>query len=195
MALPDCVSLGWRKAARRHAPRTFDHGVPLSKNPIRETIGNLIRADPYHRLVFTYSDLMNREIIGDLCPDPEFVTVATAPAFRFIINRDGIATIIPTPDSVVYGVVWQIDEIALVALDICMGMPTFFERAGGFKLNIDGKLIVSEHYVAREVRSGEPKSSYLETIVKAAKDHGFPPSYVEELLRWHPGFRGQDHEP
>jgi len=156
----------------------------LSTNARRENISKFLRADPYHRLVFTYSDLMNPEIISDLCPGPKFVTVATAPAFRFVINQDGVATMVRALGSVVYGVVWQIDEIALVALDICMGMPTFFERAGGFKVDRNGALIIAEHYAARENRLGKPTPSYFDTIFQAAEQHGFPRFYLDELLRW-----------
>jgi hypothetical protein len=157
----------------------------LNKKNVRDSVSNFVRAIPDHRLVFTYNDLMDPEEIRDLCPDPTFVTVATAPAFRFIINRDGVATMVPAPGSVVYGVVWQIDEIALIALDICIGMPTFFERVGGFKSSTGGQLVVAEHYAARESRLGKPRLQYLESIIRgAAKLYGFPSFYVKELEHW-----------
>jgi hypothetical protein len=91
---------------------------------------------------------------------------------------------VPAPGSVVYGVVWQIDEIALVALDICVGMPTFFERIGGFKSTANGKLVVAEHYAARETRPGRPNLQYLGSIARAAKHYEFPSFYIEELEHW-----------
>jgi len=127
----------------------------MGKKPVlaRGDLSKMLLPEPLHRLIFVYNDLMDESIMNELCPEPKLVTTAMYSGFRFIINSDGVATLILEPKSVAYGVVWQIDEIALIGLDISVGRPTFFERNGGFKRNSCGA-IVADHYMAKNSKPG-----------------------------------------
>lgn len=155
--------------------------------PNRQTVAQMIRAEPYNRLLFTFNELMEEAAIRELCPEPKFVSVVRYPSTRFIINADGAATVVGQRNSVVYGVVWQIDELSLAALDIAMGVPSIYDRTGGFKRDLQDRLVVAEHYVARERRLGLAEPSYLAPIVEAACKYEFPKSYIEELRLWDRG--------
>ena len=96
-----------------------------------------------------------------------------------------MATLVPRQTSVVYGVIWEISDIALTGLDICMGMPGIYDRFGSFARSPAGELISSEYYGARNNRTlGKAEPDYLRPILDAARRWGFPEPYLEEIASW-----------
>jgi hypothetical protein len=108
----------------------------------------VIRPDPLHRLIFTYDELMRNASIRRYCPNPKFICVAAYSSHRFIVTSEGVASIQPRRNSVVYGVVWQLHEIALAALDLSKYRPGVNERFGAFVRDLSGRLVISEHYAS-----------------------------------------------
>ncbi len=147
-------------------------------------MAELVRPQPGHRLIFAYDELMNEDRIGALCPAPRFVTTARYLSRRFTINSGGVATARPQRGHVVHGVVWEVSEIGLTALDIAMGVPGLYDRFGAFA-HSEAALVTTEFYATRDMRSvGTAKPSYLRVIQDAASHWDFPESYLDEIAGW-----------
>lgn len=148
-------------------------------------MAQIVRPRPGHRLIVTYDELMHEDRIGALCPDPRFVTTARYLSRQFTINSDGVATARPQRGQVLHGVVWEVSEVGVAALDIAMGVPSMYDRFGAFARSPDEALITTEFYATRNMRSvGTAKPSYLRVIQDAARHWGFPESYLDEIAAW-----------
>lgn len=140
------------------------------------------------RPYFAYGSNIDRAQMRARCPGALFAGVARLPGHRFTVNRHGYATVVPDAASEVYGVLWRINEAGERALDRYEGVAEGLYRKtaadvellGRAPARVDGALI----YVAVDARPGRPRASYLELILAAARQHGFPRDYVRRLERW-----------
>jgi hypothetical protein len=144
----------------------------------------MIRPQPGHRLLFTFDELMDESVIRERCPDPVFITTAQILSRRFIVNSDGLASIVPRRDYAVHGIIWEVHDVAMTCLDIRLGVPSVYERFGAFARNDAGTLIVSEFHATRNGQFGVAHPSYLSVIVEAARKWEFPDGYVEQIQGW-----------
>jgi hypothetical protein len=147
-------------------------------------VAKMIRPKVGCRLIFVYDDMMDAEVMAERVPDPEFICTARMESRRFLINTDGIASITPRSGFEVHGVIWQVEEIGVTCLDLQLGVPGGVDRFGGFSRNNSGKLIVSEFYMYRNRELGTAHPDYLTVILNAARKHGFPDDYIEQIERW-----------
>src|SRR5258707_13148969 len=102
----------------------------------------MIRPQPGHRLLFAYDELMTESVIRERCPDPVFICTARLTSRRFIVNSDGLASIVPRRDFTVHGVVWEVHDIALTCLSLQLGVPSVYDRFGAFARDPAGQLII-----------------------------------------------------
>jgi hypothetical protein len=138
-----------------------------------------------HRLVFTFDDKMDPATLEAVCYEPRLVGVARYTSKCFVINDAGVATLYPRRDSEVWGVIWEISDVAQVGLDLWLGVPGDCERFGSFARGINGELIASEYYGQRNNRTrGFASRDYLDKIIAAGQRHGLPASYLHELRGW-----------
>lgn len=149
-------------------------------------LNQLVRPRPGYRLVFAYDGMMAEATIRELCPDPRFVMVARYLSKRWIINDEGVATLVPRRGYKVWGVIWEISEVDQTGLDIFMGVPGVFDRFGSFaRAPATDELIASEYYGARNNRTfGKASIGYLAPIIDAARHWQFPESYLDEVAAW-----------
>jgi gamma-glutamylcyclotransferase (GGCT)/AIG2-like uncharacterized protein YtfP len=137
-------------------------------------------------LHFAYGSNMSRDLMGRHCPDATALGVARLPGWRFIVTRDGYASIAPAPDGVVHGVLWRLEGGNLAALD------AYEDVAGGLYTRCtlpvcrDARVVHALVYLARERRKGNPRPGYSELVVAAARDWGLPAEYIRGLEAWTP---------
>jgi gamma-glutamylcyclotransferase (GGCT)/AIG2-like uncharacterized protein YtfP len=138
-----------------------------------------------NRVLFTYGSLMSRTIMECRCRRPVFIGTATTPDHRFWITIDGVATILKVSGSTVYGVLWAVYPDDEAELDAYEGVPQkFYTKQRTEVVRRDGQMQSAIVYIATERRKGRPRVGYLETIISAAREFGFPDRYVEELTAW-----------
>jgi len=137
-----------------------------------------------YRNLFFFGDFLNEEELGDLGILPRPVCIAFNPSRRWIIGPSGHATMIGQRDFNVYGVVHQIPDPEVVALDLHLDVPSTWDRAGALLRQLDGRLISSEYYVTRNRRPTRGKKTYVDRIANRAKQLGFPEHYIAELRAW-----------
>jgi hypothetical protein len=152
--------------------------------PKAHVAAQLIRPRPGHRHVFAYDALMVEDRIRELCPEPKFAMTARYLSKRWIINDEGVGTLVPRRDFVVWGVVWEITDVAQMGLEMCMAVPGIYDRYGSFARGHAGELISSEYYGTRNNRTlGLADADYLAPILDAARHWEFQ-SYLEEIATW-----------
>jgi gamma-glutamylcyclotransferase len=115
--------------------------------------------------------------------------------YRLAFNKGGAggevyANIVPSPDDVVWGVVYLCDPQAMASLDDdeAVERGDYWRHAVDVETT-DGELVKAEVYVAGEdflIAEGRPRPWYLDLILLGARKHGLPEEYIksiEELAR------------
>jgi len=116
------------------------------------------------------------------CPTAALVGPALVRDFKFQITRRGYATIVPASRSVVHGLLWRLmprDEAALDRFESVK--ERLYQRVF---VHIEAPSALPSPvlaYVACDATPGHPRPGYLEAIITAAKEFGFPAEYVRYL--------------
>ena len=131
------------------------------------------------RRYFAYGANIIRSEMAERCPAARELGVATLAGWRFAIGAAGYGTILRDPNASVAGLLWSLTRECEITLDefeaIGRGLyrKEILEIAGGPTLV----------YVASDAAPGRPRPGYLEPIVAAAVELGFPAGYIETSLR------------
>lgn len=136
------------------------------------------------RLYFAYGSNMSREQMARRCSNARPLGLGTASGFKFLINRRGVATIVPSHDKFVHGLLWELSGRDEIQLDQYEGVANgcYFKRE--IVTNVAEQKVSALAYVATDDAPGAPRSGYLERIVSAATELGLPAVYLEELESW-----------
>jgi phage replication-related protein YjqB (UPF0714/DUF867 family)/gamma-glutamylcyclotransferase (GGCT)/AIG2-like uncharacterized protein YtfP len=134
---------------------------------------------------FAYGSNLCAGQMARRCPDASNPRLAVLTDHDWLINQRGVATVDPFAGSHVHGVVWQITDHDLAALDSAEGVPVRYRR---------DRLTVHTHdgpshawvYVDHRVTPGAPRPGYLERIIDGALHHGLPQRWIDFLRRWDP---------
>lgn len=122
-------------------------------------------------------------IVGQMrrrCPAARQVETLCVPGWRFVINRRGVATILPDPEARICGLLWQVSPACETALDRYEGIAGGWYRRAEM-LAGDASALV---YLATDTAPGAPRAGYLEGILRAAAALGFDDAYCAELASW-----------
>jgi cation transport regulator ChaC len=89
-------------------------------------------------------------------------------------------------NRVVHGLLWTLTEADEKALDRYEGVSKNLYRKVicSVKQEEGAVLVEALVYVASDNVPGPPRLGYLEKIIHAAREHGFPVEYIAELGSW-----------
>jgi len=152
--------------------------------PLVHVMGEMIRPRAGHQMLFTFDRLMDDTAIRAHCPEVRFVCSAKLRSRRLVFSRSGTTTIVSARGAEVHGVVWEVRESVIPALDAKFDVPEIRSRRGAFARSADSQLIPCEHYFGRDCRAGKPEPREVLGLIELAKYWGFPSSYVRELVGW-----------
>jgi len=140
---------------------------------------------------FAYGSNMLTERLRARCNSVTTRCLASADEYRLAFSKksrdgSGKATIRPDEAFRVYGVVFDLNETELLALDEAEGAGSGYDRVENFKVHADGlngaldvvTYIASPGYTDPEFK---PYDWYLKLVVAGARQHGLPPQYVDEI--------------
>jgi gamma-glutamylcyclotransferase (GGCT)/AIG2-like uncharacterized protein YtfP len=154
--------------------------------------------------VFAYDSLMNRSEMRSRLEANGYdssLVVGMEPAklngYDFVWNHysshrgGGLANLEQREGSVVFGVVYEIEQQLLKAFDRFHGHPAIYYR-GDTRIPVqrlsDGKNILVWMYRGNANRSGAkvilPTRDYKKILVEAATFWGFPEEYLDRLRKW-----------
>lgn len=118
------------------------------------------------------------------CPTAAPLRAATLSGWRYVMMRDGYASIVPAPGSVVHGALWRLTPRDLAALNAYEILDSGLYRRRMLTVTVGARRVPALVYVGRASGPGRPRSKYQAAIIEAARMWGFPDRYVAELGRW-----------
>lgn len=139
-------------------------------------------------LYFAYGSNMERVGFKRRCPRGKFVSAAKLRDHDITFTQSstmwggGAADLKPTPGRVVEGVLWEVGEQDLKALDQYEGVPNDYLRKTVTVERKDGQLCEAFAYlVARPGGYRPPSKRYIRLLVQGAEEHGLSDEYVMRL--------------
>lgn len=135
-------------------------------------------------LYFAYGANMDRDAMVLRCPHSRPLGRAKLARHRFVITRDGYASVLRDPRAMVHGVIWDL------ALSDMRTLDKFEEVDRGLYAKIMQPVITEEGtrralvYVGSNTEIGSPRNGYLEAVVAAAETWSLPTAYLQEMKRF-----------
>jgi hypothetical protein len=136
-------------------------------------------------LHFAYGSNMDRALMLRRCPTAAAIGPARLDHWRFIVTRDGYASIVPAPGEVVHGVLWRLAPRDVAAVNAYESVDSGLYRRRMLAVRRDG-CVRALVYVARARAAGRPKPGYQDLVIAAARAWKLPEDYVGGLERWIP---------
>jgi gamma-glutamylcyclotransferase len=138
---------------------------------------------------FAYGSNMAEAVMSEKCPRHRLVGIARLPGHRLMFNRrsirtgTGVADVVPAEGEDMWGVLYELADEDLAALDLKEGHDWAYVRVR-LEVECDGTRSLAITYVVKDKEPAEvePSREYFEGIVAAARQRGLPPDYVECLI-------------
>jgi cation transport regulator ChaC len=137
-------------------------------------------------LHFAYGSNMSRSLMRRRCPTAIVLGTAELPGWRFIVNRDGYATVVPCPGATVHGVLWRLTPRDLACLNAYEAVDSGLYRRSTLAVTAAGRRRAALVYIGRSRTPGRPKPGYMEEVLAAAREWALPESYIGVLECWVP---------
>ena len=134
---------------------------------------------------FAYGSNMNHKQMKERCPNSRFIETAHIHKYKLVFDgysnfwKCSIANIVPSGASMMYGGLFEIDDMDLKILDGHEGYPDYYSRELIEAIGSDNKPYESWVYIKDEEKKGKPSMKYIKTILDGAEDCGLPQDYCE----------------
>lgn len=132
---------------------------------------------------FAYGSNMLPEQMLDRCAGAVPLGLASISDHAFLINQRGVATIVPSIDEVVFGVLWSVSVDHLAALDgfegVAKGNYVRERRVLNPPVETDAWT-----YIACHEEPSRPREGYLERVLAGGEHFGLDPSYLDSIRVW-----------
>jgi len=134
---------------------------------------------------FAYEGNMCVESMSRKCPSAVMLGVSKLVHHRFIINEQGMATVIPKAASTVFGVLWLLTEKDEETLDREQGIDEgpYIKSIREIE-TIRGRTTKAMTYVSSNFIYGLPGLRYMDDILDIAVRLHLPKAYIHEIRRW-----------
>lgn len=109
---------------------------------------------------------------------------------RFVLMREGYASVTRDPGRLVHGLLWDLALSDVAALDRyeAIGQRLYRKLVQPVMTQAGSRRALV--YVGNNAGPGRPRFGYLESIVSTASALGFPDAYLAEVRQFLPG---RDH--
>ena len=148
-------------------------------------------------LTYAYGSNMDLNQMLERCPSAQFICVAVLKNHRLAFTRKstnrncGVSDVVPTPDSVVWGVVYEITEYDLAVLDIKEGYrPSRLAEDNSYNRRTETvfqngdetkPLNIEIYFAVPQKNPPLPNQEYKNLIVNGARHWNLPAEYIAEL--------------
>ena len=137
-----------------------------------------------------YGSNMSSAYIRDYCPSAKFIMRIFFPNYRLEFRRfstdlqGGISSIIEAPGELIHGVLYDIDEAEIEALDVLENVPEgIYLRETFLVLGEDGSWHHGDLYrVAHPDGPYKPAKQYVDWMIAGAKEHHIDADYTAKLV-------------
>ena len=134
-------------------------------------------------LHFAYGSNMSRALMRRRCPGARALGPARLSGWRFVIMREGYASIVPAPGAAVHGIVWRLTPRDLAALNAYESLDRGLYIRRVLPVAMVGRRRPALVYVAPGRALGRPQPGYQELVVAAAREWNLPEAYLRSLSR------------
>ena len=138
-------------------------------------------------LYFAYGANMDAAAMALRCPVSRLVGRGRLPRHRFIIMREGYASVVRDPRRTVHGVLWDLARDDIPALDRYEGVAGGLYTKASLPVTAATGLRRALIYIGRTAAPGRPRPGYLEAVLAAAQAAQLPPAYLREIRGWSRG--------
>ncbi len=143
------------------------------------------------RRYFAYGSNMSASVMSGECPGSTFLGRARLPRHRIAFTRrsvrtgTGVADIVADEDGVVWGVLYELAEGELDALDRKEGAGWAYERREVTALTDDGSPHDAIAYVVISKSSTDiaPSGMYLKGLIDAGRERDLPAAHLDAIRR------------
>lgn len=143
---------------------------------------------------FAYGSNMSLKRLNENIPNATQITIGKLNNYRLEFTgfskkwNGSIATIVPSPNSHVWGVIWSINENDIKRLDRQEGVKKkiYFPKAVHVQI-FSNILLKCRTYQKRKSKNPinntprKPSKAYIDTIIEGAKDYHLPKHYITYL--------------
>jgi gamma-glutamylcyclotransferase (GGCT)/AIG2-like uncharacterized protein YtfP len=131
---------------------------------------------------FSYGMNTNSRQMAQRCPEAVSLGYAQllGHEFRFAVHAD----VIPNPNSVVHGVLWEITPACLESLDMLEGYPSYYLR-DIVTVNNNGKEeLAFTYYMVDNQFDYMPGEGYLGMLYEGYMEHNVPDNQIVEAIEF-----------
>lgn len=172
----ECVG----KAAIAAQNELGDKANEICKAIIDEAV--VVAAEWDGRLYYAYGSNMDEEQMEKRCPSAVLLNKAAVNGYSFVIDKRGVASIVPCDEARVEGMLWQISEMDEVSLDRYEGVDRNIYSKQHLNVETAGGRHRALVYLSNHVGEVAGKrDGYMERILAAAQRHDLSEEYREFL--------------
>jgi gamma-glutamylcyclotransferase (GGCT)/AIG2-like uncharacterized protein YtfP len=134
---------------------------------------------------------MDPKQMAERCPGSVPLGSARLPDYELAFVWDspgwggGVATVIPSSGREVWGVLWELTDEHIEALDRYEGVAIGAYTREHLDVQTDDGLVSALIYLATDTRHKEPSARYVDALVRGASAFSLPDGYVEGLRSLH----------
>ena len=126
---------------------------------------------------FAYGMNTNNTQMARRCPDSVCLGPAWLPNYQLVFR--GVADIEPAPDTWCDGVLWEISEQDLNALDVLEGYPYHYTRFAALVETDTDACSALVYQIVEQSGESPPSNYYLDMILEGYEQNGVP---LDQLL-------------
>lgn len=135
-------------------------------------------------LYFAYGANMDAAAMARRCPVSRLIGGGLLTGHRFIVMREGYASVVRDPRRAVWGVVWDLALDDIPALDRYEGVAGGLYTKATLPVRTEAGIRRALIYLGCSTAPGRPRPGYLEAVVAAGRAAQLPPTYIRELSSW-----------
>ncbi len=135
-------------------------------------------------LYFAYGANMDAAAMALRCPASRLIGRGRLNRHRFIVMKEGYASVVLAPASTVWGVLWDLALADVPALDRYEGVASGLYLKASQPVVTETGIKRALIYLGRSTAAGIPRPGYLDAVLAAARAAQLPGPYIQELQSW-----------
>ena len=127
---------------------------------------------------------MDASHMAECCPGAQRLGAGALPGHAFAIAAQGFGRAAPAAGEDLPGVLWELTEADVLALDRFEGVPDgMYRRDIAEVRDADGRLRRAMLYQPTDPAPGRPRPGYLERIIAVGQTLDLPATHLDHLRR------------
>ncbi|GJD94667.1 gamma-glutamylcyclotransferase family protein [Methylobacterium iners] len=140
-------------------------------------------------LYFAYGANMDAAAMALRCPGSVLLGRGRLHRHRFIVMREGYASVVRDPNATVWGIVWDLALADVPALDRYEGVAGKLYTKASQPVATERGVKRALIYLGCSAVAGRPRPGYLEAVLAAGAAAQLPAPYLREIAGWARGPR------